>query len=396
MMTKTRSRPVAIPLGWLCLVAACRGSGFPETTQVTDSAGVTIAASGPSDRPAPWDIAEVRRLGGADTGVLAFFVRPSQVAADLAGRLYVLHEDLGRIDVFDTVGTLLRRFGRRGSGPGELRIPGRLSVREDGTVWVIDYAKAALVVFDSTGAALPQVPFTATGNPFGGIVVMGDAVLIDQRDVEDGVPVRTLRLISPGDTIELARHVGGAPMTTAAQFRCPNGGRYTMRGLPRLFDPWLTWQASEGQVVTTNQTPYQIRWFREGRLAAILRREVPSVAATVEHVARLYPAGRAMGNRLCVVSPDVLAEQQGIAETLPSISALALAPDGSLWVGRFTFPDEPSRIDVFSTDGVYRGTLTGVPPPLGFLPNGQFVGTLPHPESGGEILGVFRLTPAPW
>jgi hypothetical protein len=65
-----------------------------------------------------------------------------------------------------------------------------------------------------------------------------------------------------------------------------------------------------------------------------------------------------------------------MAEKLPVIGRLAVAPDQSLWVEHFDAGDRPHRVDVFDSSGTYVGTLTGWGAPVAFL---------------SETLAVFRV-----
>ena len=56
----------------------------------------------------------------------------------------------------------------------------------------------------------------------------------------------------------------------------------------------------------------------------------------------------------------------GAADNVPAIKGVAIDLSGRVWVGRFSFPDEAPRTDVFSPDGNYLGTFTGLTVPLGF------------------------------
>jgi hypothetical protein len=329
---------------------------------------------------------------------MAFFARPDQITADRQGRIYVLQEDVKRIDVFDTTGSLLRSFGRAGGGPGEFILPAEIHLGDDGSVQVHDFGKAALVVFDSAGTILPQIPFTRTGEPYGWLRATADTVLIDSQEYSTGVPIRRLLLQRPADTVELARLVGSNPMDRVSEFRCPTGATVYMRGLSRLFDPSLTWAAYGNLVALTIQSTYEVQLFYRGRLKTIVRRSIPPEPATADHATRLYPEGFSMrvGPNNCVVPARVLADQRGVAGTLPLINRLAVAPDGSVWVERFRFPGEPDRVDGFSSDGPYLGTMNGLPMPRGFLPDGKFIGLVDDPESGGQVIGLFRMHPARW
>lgn len=67
-------------------------------------------------------------------------------------------------------------------------------------------------------------------------------------------------------------------------------------------------------------------------------------------------------------------EKQGFAPYLPMVKRLAYAPDGTLWVQRYTVAEEPQPVDIFDPDGRYLGTLPdGSPFPVGLLPDGRIL-----------------------
>lgn len=88
-----------------------------------------------------------------------------------------------------------------------------------------------------------------------------------------------------------------------------------------------------------------------------------------EAFVNLVPAGE----RVC--DPAEVVEQRGFAPHLPTVGRLALAPDGTLWVQRYSVgEDDPGPIDLFDPDGRYLGTLSDDPPfPVGFLPDGRIL-----------------------
>ena len=86
--------------------------------------------------------------------------------------------------------------------------------------------------------------------------------------------------------------------------------------------------------------------------------------------------------RKCTVPPADIVEQQGYAATIPAIKSLALAPDGTLWVARYTVGSEAPLADLFDPTGAYEGTLTGtIAWPHAWLPDGRFVAVLPNADS---------------
>jgi hypothetical protein len=106
-----------------------------------------------------WKLRETLRIGSAtDTG-------PSQfgdicaLAVDSVGRIYVADRQAGQISVFGPGGRFVRRIGRRGRGPGELRWPAGLALTPDGgRLLVVDYGNARWSVFDTSGALLSDRP----------------------------------------------------------------------------------------------------------------------------------------------------------------------------------------------------------------------------------------------
>jgi hypothetical protein len=83
------------------------------------------------------------------------------------------------------------------------------------------------------------------------------------------------------------------------------------------------------------------------------------------------------GERVCD-SREVV-EQRGVASVIPAVGRLALAPDGGLWVERGGVRGEPRAIDLFTDEGIYRGTLPeGTPFPIAFFPDGRIAA--PHTD----------------
>jgi hypothetical protein len=60
-----------------------------------------------------------------------------------------------------------------------------------------------------------------------------------------------------------------------------------------------------------------------------------------------------------------MVEKIGYADSVPAIEDLVLAPDGSLWIQRWTHEAGTGPVDVFDPSGHYAGTLPhNVPLPL--------------------------------
>jgi hypothetical protein len=379
-------------LAWLFSSAVICLGGCGESTRsdvsVHDSAGVAIVTSLGADRPAPFALEEVRQIGGADTGAASFSSASRfSVSADARGLIYVLDAQAYRVAVFDTSGAVVRTMGRQGGGPGELQFPGMLWLSADGTVEVMDYAKGALVRFDPGGTLLPQIFLKDIGYSEGRPHRMGpDTVVMITNQVTEKTGTLRLMVKWTADSLELRSQ--SVPNPGMVMFSCVG------LNIPRIFSPQLRLAGFGDRFAVTGQIPYQVDLYRGTALERSVRREVEPQPADESALARLYPEGMTIGfsgGGKCVIPVAELREKLGVADRVPLISALALAPDGVLWVERYTFKDEPPRVDVFDPEGAYLGTVTGHGAPLGFA--GQLVLFPVEDEATGITrVGLFRIT----
>lgn len=80
--------------------------------------------------------------------------RPSNVAVDQDGNLYVTDTLNNRVEIFDAEGNFIRTFGKAGDGPGYFARPKGIAVDGDGHVWVADAAQNRVQVFTPEGRLL--------------------------------------------------------------------------------------------------------------------------------------------------------------------------------------------------------------------------------------------------
>ena len=375
---------------FLLPAAACaKDSG--TTVVGRDSAGVRIVDAPAADAALPWTITEIRRLGGADTGAASFTEASAwSVGTDRQGLIYVLDRQNFQVAVFDSSGDVIRTLGRKGGGPGEFQFPGSLTVTAEGEVNVFDFGKQALVRFAPDGSLAPQFPLQPYGFPTGQIEISGDTLVMvipTGGGENEKFRVQNLRIVSPRDSVTTARD--SVPTPGMTMFKCVG------LNIPPPFASDLAWTSNGRLVAVTTRVPYTINFFEGRRLISSLRRGKAPVTATTEHVRKLYPEGMTVqfgGGGKCTVDAEDIIAKLGAGGDVPFIRAIAFGPDGSIWVERYTFKNEPRKLDVFAADGRYLGTHTGHALPMGFIGNDIVLFPTEDEETGATLVGIYRIT----
>lgn len=85
------------------------------------------------------------------------FSKPTNVAVDKDGNLYVSDTWNDRVEVFDGEGTFIRTWGKNGDGPGDFARPKGIAIDNDGHVWVADAMLNRVQVFTPQGGLLLEM-----------------------------------------------------------------------------------------------------------------------------------------------------------------------------------------------------------------------------------------------
>ncbi|MBK8269938.1 MAG: NHL repeat-containing protein [Planctomycetes bacterium] len=88
---------------------------------------------------------------GAYRSTIGALLNPLACAIDKNDQIYIAESARHRIAVFSTSGKLIRTFGRKGSGDGELHFPAGLALGANGEVYVSDSGNHRICVFDRNG-----------------------------------------------------------------------------------------------------------------------------------------------------------------------------------------------------------------------------------------------------
>jgi sugar lactone lactonase YvrE len=104
------------------------------------------------------NLTPLRSIGTPDTNhqsnALGDFSKPTSVAVDQDGNVYVADMLNYRIEVFDADGKFIRAFGKHGDGPGYFAMPKGVAVDCDGHIWVSDTMQNRVHLFTQEGDLL--------------------------------------------------------------------------------------------------------------------------------------------------------------------------------------------------------------------------------------------------
>ena len=157
------------------------------------------------------------------------FGEAREVAVDDSGRIFVLDYKKTLIRVFDRNGVYLKTIGRKGQGPGELQTPLHIFTTWQKEIMIEDHAPRQFVFYSWNGEFLRNVSYARVFIFTTGIDSAGNIIGIVQTGEPDG-NVQVLNRYSP--EFEYLHTVG-----------------YTIKGNRRtynFFKPWLRWAVYKG------------------------------------------------------------------------------------------------------------------------------------------------------
>ncbi len=362
---------------------------------VGDSTGIVLIDHGP-ELPAGieyWSIepTPVLDIGNAEGDEAYLFTRIVQASSLPGGDLVVADRETRDFRIFDSTGRLVRRFGRKGKGPGEFQTLAWVGVDQAGGMAAYDFSLRRLSRFSNDGVLQEELSLRSlqVGSVLGqfedGSILSRRIILPNETDlgklstglVRDSV---ALSLISPD----------GSSSTPVGRFPGAQSVRVIVnRSIavpPAPFGLQTIIAVADTVFYVSTQDSYEIRaYLKNGRLQRIIRRRVEPVTVSVtsreawqrQHDERLerLRAGPP-------VPPEVwmAAEYSTLPEAFPAHGDLHIDQLGNIWVENYRpFPAEDTLATwlVLNPEGAIIATAE--------LPNVQIT------EIGTDrVVGVWR------
>lgn len=389
----------------LLWAAACGTAPKPGGSLTRDSAGVQIVENpAPASAEPPWvlDTVPALDLGNQPTDPTQEFSQYVQPFRLADGRLVVANGGTGEIRFFGPDGHWLKTVGRKGSGPGEFGQLGWLDVAAGDTIRAFDWDARRVTVLAGDGTVQRMYLLTATGPASAPrpVAVLGDGRLIalGQSFVTPGSKAGAGRDTMPlyaADGSGLMRdslgRVAGPERVIATEknsvmvTRLPFGKDLSVaaRG-----DRIYLGTADRPEVAVLNATGAPVRLIRW------TAPPVPVTQADIDQYLATFAAGFQPGQEAMRDRFTEIARRSPFPKMKPAYAGIRVAPDGSLWVERYTQPDQnaPTVFDVFDSGGQWLGT---VPMPARFgvtqIGDGFVVGTWKDEDDATHVR-LYRMT----
>jgi hypothetical protein len=289
------------------------------------------------------------RIGGDKTGDVIRTETPFlEIGRD--GRIYVLQPWDQLVRVLDPSGRVFATIGRNGAGPGEFRFPLGLGWHGD-SLWVYDPSLSRISLFTADGKFVRSFVLGTMGAAYlladGSIAIKREEAAVPRRN-GNGRTAPLLRFSANWDILDT---IADPDVITLAPLRIPAGGGRLRIGQQPFDDNALWAVASNGTHAVIVDRRAALRAgnaeFRVTKLGlsgdTVFSKRYPYTARSVtaglldyivaETVGR-FRAGPAAGDAGLAADRDAIRNAIHRPPTVPPVSALVVARDGSIWLRR--------------------------------------------------------------
>ena len=384
----------------LLLLAALAAAPAAQAQQVTKLPA--------QDKPLAGKPVTQFSIGSEDGEDWELLSRVSQVAFDKEENLYVLDGGNNRVLIFNPQGKYVRKFGKKGGGPGELMAPVGIAVTAAGEIAVTDLGRPAVSLFKKDGTFIKNIslaeeygfPAMQQGtyaHPSNGVVLRTMPAFV-RRGSPEQLGAQTMR----NRKSPLTWFTADAKATKLFDIPLPDitpkvqdngagaGQRQVMvRIQPPAFTPTTAWGVlPNGSVAVSNDLNYKLELARNGKVERIIERPLTARKVTDADKAKekqrrreqMTRGGGGMVFSSQADRPGAAVTQRSVsvggampkeeierslseltfAEYMPVVAGMYVDPRGRMWVqrnGREVGQDGP--IDQIDASGRYLGTIAG-------------------------------------
>jgi hypothetical protein len=307
-----------------------------------DHSGDTIVArvDGQVPVPALRTVTLVMRIAPAadDTSL---FSEIGEFDVDIANRIWVYDYQARRLFLFDSSGTLIRRIGRQGAGPGEFLQGNGMVATADTGIAFLDSQNARVSFFDVNGDFRRSVPVPAGFSTGNGLVTDRSHALYLRRPV---TPAREGEILGRMGLVRLNFDGTFADSLLPADLKVPRDtyiavspdgrGRSSTSSsnAPNYYWDWHR----DGFFVTGDGGRYEIIIERKDGKPIVIRRNAPPVSVLPEE-REVEKEGIIWNMRQ--TQPGWSWSGPDIPDTKAPMTGILVARDGNIWV-RVATPSE--------------------------------------------------------
>lgn len=278
----------------------------------------------------------------------------SGLTLDAKGNIYVADMKLDAIRAYSPTGIYAYTIGRKGSGPGDFRAPGNISIARDGTLWVRDGGNHRFSVLrpePPVGTFIKSVMMNSNSGTMNRAHwdAAGHAVVITSVPTRAGQPFRAMRqFVDDKGSVVSADTAPAASPDSVELWVIPATGGVAQYSKPGAMSR-LTAFGDAGMAAYATKTVYAVSLVdSHGKRIALIKRSVPAVRYSSRETKTLEDARDGIAARTRVPASTLPLD---IPRGKPVIATLGFDIDGRLWITRAVPEGAPNEADIYAPDG---------------------------------------------